>query len=181
MAEFTNDNLSKEIYHKIKLFTNEKYFKLFAYMLTEKSKNISAFKNISSLALSMDNLAKEKEFKKLKKLNKTKNDEKRDKFSPWFYLMMYICNIKNKEKFIKIEKNALDIDPIIFSYMVNFCQNKVKLLNNFSIHRHLNLNNLVKFYLDLCSYNILLKKEINSKNEENDAENNIINNNDYSR
>lgn len=131
MAEFTNDNLSKEIYHKIKLFTNEKYFKLFAYMLTEKSKNFSAFKNISSLALSMDNLAKEKEFKKLKKLNKTKSDEKRDKFSPWFYLMMYICNIKNKKKFIKLEKNALDIDPIIFSYMVNFCQNKVKLLNNF--------------------------------------------------
>ena len=182
MFEITNDNLSKEIYHKIKLFTNEKYFKLFAYMLTEKSKNISAFKNISSLALSMDNLAKEKELKKLKKLNKTKIDEKRNKFSPWFYLMMYICNIKNKKKFIKLEKNALDIDPIIFAYMVNFCKNKVKLLNNLSIHRHLKLNNLVKFYLDLCSYNILLKKEINSKNDENDDENNIIyNDNDYSR
>ena len=182
MFEITNDNLSKEIYHKIKLFSNEKYFKLFAHILTEKSKNFSAFKNISSLALSMDNLAKEKELKKLKKLNKTKIDEKRNKFSPWFYLMMYICNIKNKKKFIKLEKNALDIDPIIFAYMVNFCKNKVKLLNNLSIHRRLKLNNLVKFYLDLCSYNILLKKEINSKNDENDEENNIIyNDNDYSR
>ena len=182
MFEITNDNLSKEIYHKIKLFTNEKYFKLFAHILTEKSKNFSAFKNISSLALSMDNLAKEKELKKLKKLNKTKIIEKRNKFSPWFYLMMYICNIKNKKKFIKLEKNALDIDPIIFAYMVNFCKNKVKLLNNLSIHRRLKLNNLIKFYLDLCTYNILLKKEINSKNDENDEENNIIyNDNDYSR
>ena len=160
MNEFTKDSLSKEIFHKIKLFTNEKYFKLFAYILTKKSKNFAAFEKISSLTLSIDNFQNERDIKKFKKLYKTKNEEKKDKFSYWFYLMIYICNIKSKKKILKLGKNELGIDPMIYAYMINYCQNKVKLLHNLSIHHNLNLNNLVKFYLELCSYNILLNKEM---------------------
>ena len=177
MNEFTKDSLSKEIFHKIKLFTNENYFKLFAYILTKKSKNFAAFEKISSLTLSIDNFQNERDIKKFKKLYKTKNEEKKDKFSYWFYLMIYICNIKSKKKILKLGKNELGIDPMIYAYMINYCQNKVKLLHNLSIHHNLNLNNLVKFYLELCSYNILLNKEIKSKNEEYNIINNFINNN----
>ena len=89
--------------------------------------------------------------------------------------MTYICNIKSKKKFIKLGKNELGVDQLIYAYIVNCCETKIKLLYNFSIRHSLNLNNLVKYYLDICSYNILLNKEnkeINSKNEEY----NIINN-----
>ena len=97
--------------------------------------------------------------------------------------MTYICNIKSKKKYIKLGKNELGIDPLIYAYIVNCCETKIKLLYNFSIRHSLNLNNLVKYYLDICSYNILLNKEnkeINSKNEEYNIINNLINN-DYSR
>jgi len=94
--------------------------------------------------------------------------------------MTYICNIKSKKTFIKFGKNELGIEPLIYTYIVNCCQTKIKLLNNFSIRHNLNLNNLVKYYLDICSYNILLNKEIRSKNEEDNIINNLINN-DYSK
>ena len=179
MNELTKDSLSKEIFHKIKLFSSEKYFKLFAYILTQKSKNFSAFEKISSLALSIDNFKNEKDNKKFKELYRTNNEVKKDKFSFWFYLMTYICNIKSKKKLIKFGKNELGMDPMIYTYMVNYCQNKVKLLNNLSIRHNLNLNNVVKFYLDICSYNILLIKEIKSKYEENNFNNYLINYNNH--
>ena len=177
MYEYTKENLTDEINQKIKFFSKEKYFNLFSYMLIKKSKNFSAFKKVSSLVLSIDNFAKQKEFRKCKKLNITINEEKRNKISPWFYLMIYICNIRNKKRFIKLKKNELNIDPIIYAYMVNYCQNKLKLLHNFSIHHNLNLTNLVKLYLDLCSYQILLDKEENSEDE--NINQNIINNIKY--
>ena len=64
MYEYTKENLTDEINQKIKFFSKEKYFNLFSYMLTKKSKNFSAFKKVSSLVLSIDNFAKQKEFRK---------------------------------------------------------------------------------------------------------------------
>ena len=58
----------------------------------------------------------------------------------------------------------------------------MKLLHHFSIHYHLNLNTLVKFYLDLCSNQIMLDKESSKGNEnqsENGEEKNNINNKEY--
>ena len=72
---------------------------------------------------------------------------------------MHICNIPNKKKYIKQVKNNLNIDPIIYAYMTNFCEHKIKLLKNFSVHYNLKFKVLVKFYLELCSNQILLNKE----------------------
>jgi hypothetical protein len=165
MYEYQTDNLTEEITQKIKLFTKENYFSLFSYMLTKKAKNFSAFKKVSSLVLSIDNLIKEKELKRKKKLNIQKIEEKKPKLSPWFYLMIYICNVSNKKKYINPRKNELNIEPLIYAYMTNFCHNKIKLLHHFSVHYHLNLNTLVKFYLDLCSNQIMLDKESLKDNE----------------
>lgn len=183
MYEYQTDNITDEIKQKIKLFTKEKYFKLFSYMLTKKAKNFSAFKKISSLVLSIDNLIKEKELKRKKKLNITKSEEKKPRISPWFYFMMHICNVPHKKKYINPRKNELNIDPIIYGYMTNYCHIKIKILTNFSIHKNLNLDTLVKYYLDLCSEQIMIDKE-NLNNEENQSQSNeekvIVNNNkDY--
>ena len=179
MYEYQADSLTEEIQQKIKYFTKEKYFNLFSYMLTKKTKNFSAFKKVSSLVLSIDNLIKEKEMKQKKKLNITKIEEKKPRISPWFYFMMHICNVPHKKKYIKQKKNELNIDPIIYTYMANFCHNKVRLLTHFSIHHKLNLETLVKYYLDLCSDQITLEKE-KLKEKENQSkineEKNIINN-----
>ena len=134
MYDYQADNLTEEIKHKIKLFTKEKYFNLFSYMLTKKCKNFSAFKKVSSLVLSIDNLIKEKETKRRKKLNIAKNEEKKARISPWFYFMVNICNVPHKRKYINPRKNGLNIDPIIYAYMASFCHKKLKLLIHFSIH-----------------------------------------------
>ena len=159
MNEYQLDNLTEEIEQKIKIFNNDNYFNLFSYILTEKAKNFYSFKKIPSLVLSIDDLIKKKELNKKKKLNKQKTEEKKTSISPWFYLMMHICNIPNKKKYIKQVKNNLNIDPIIYAYMTNFCEHKIKLLKNFSVHYNLKFKVLVKFYLELCSNRILLKKE----------------------
>jgi len=176
MYEYQADNLTEEINQKIRLFTNEKYFKLFSYMLTTKSKNYSAFKKVSSLLLSIDNLEKEKEIKKNKKLNIVKIEQNKQQISPWFYFMMHLCNVPNKKKYIKPKKNEFNIDPIIYAYLTSFCQNKIKLLNNFSITHHLNMDKLVKFYLDLCLNKIVQEKE-NIKNNEIEEQKSIDYNN----
>ena len=159
MNEYQLDNLTEEIEQKIKIFTNDNYFNLFSYILTEKAKNFYSFKKIPSLVLSIDDLIKKKELNKKKKLNKQKIEEKKTSISPWFYLMMHFCNIPNKKKYIKQVKNNLNIDPIIYAYMTNFCEHKIKLLKNFSVHYNLKFKVLVKFYLELCSNQILLNKE----------------------
>lgn len=183
MYEYQADNLTIEIHQKIKLFTNEKYFNLFSYILTKKSHNFSAFKKLSSLALSIDKLIEEKE-KKQKKLLNQNIPEKEPKISPWFYIMMHICNLPNKKKYIKPKKNELNLDHIIYSYMASFCHKKIKLLYNFSIQHKLEFNNLVKFYLDLCTNEIALKKEkLNKKEtkEDNISEANYNGNKDFYR
>ena len=175
MYDYQSNDLIEEINQKIKFFTKEKYFKLFSYMLTEKSKNFSAFKKVSSLVLFIDNLEKEKKIKNSKILSIVKKEEKNYINSLWFYLMMHICNVPNKKKYLKQRKNELDIDPIIYSYMVNLCQNKIKLLNHFSITHQINMNCLVKFYLDNC-LNIIIQEKENIKNNEMDEQNSIDNN-----
>lgn len=101
MNEYQLDNLTEEIEQKIKIFTNDNYFNLFSYILTEKAKNFSSFKKVSSLVLSIDDLIKKKEINKRKKLNLQKTEEKKPTISPWFYFMIHICNIQNKKKIYK--------------------------------------------------------------------------------
>ena len=180
MYESKSDNITEEIQQKIKLFTKEKYFDIFSNMLTKQSKNLSAFKKVSSLVLSIDNYEIKKEQKKNKNFNIKKIEEKKYNNSPWFYFMINICNVSNKKKFIKQRKNELNINPIIYSYMTNFCKNKIKQLNLFSIQHHLNFKNLVKFYLELCSNQIILEKENINKSENFDKNIFEINNNKIS-
>ena len=88
MNEIFKDSFSKEIFHKIKLFTNEKYFKLFAHILTKKSKNFSAFEKISSLAISIDNFNKEKILKNSRNCIKQITKKKKINFHYGFKLLI---------------------------------------------------------------------------------------------
>ena len=100
MAGYQNENLSEIVQQKIKLFTKESYFKYFNYILIEKSKNLSAFKKISSLSYSIDLLSKEK--------YKLRSKEK--KLSLWHIIMSLICNNNTKN---------LDYSKIIKDWIIS--------------------------------------------------------------
>lgn len=164
MAGYQNENLSEIVKQKIKLFTKESYFKYFNYILIEKSKNLSAFKKISSLSYSIDLLSKEK--------YKLRSKEK--KLSLWHIIMSLICN-NNTKNLDYYKKNDFNLNPICYSYITNLCQKKMKLLIAFSISHKLPLEMLVKYYLDLCTNQINQKEFYNNTQNETNINNNINN------
>jgi len=161
MSSYQNENLAETVKQKIKLFTKESYFQYFNYILTEKSKNISAFQKISSLSFSIEKLFEEKS-----KKNKIKFKGKENSYhSIWYLLMLLICDKSNHyKKYYK--KNEFNLNPICYSYLTNLCQKKIKLLISFSISHRLALGSLVKYYLDLC-INQMNQKEMNDNLETN--------------
>ena len=150
MSSYQNENLAETVKQKIKLFTKETYFKYFNYILTEKSKNITAFQKISSLSFSIEKLFKEKS-----KKNKIKLKENSE-HSIWYLIMLLICdNSNHNKKYYK--RNEFNLNPICYSYLTNLCQIKIKLLISFSINHRLTLGTLVKYYIDLCINQMNLK------------------------
>ena len=137
-------NIETYIHEKVKIFKNKKYFHLFKTILINLSKNISMYKKQYSLLGRMEN-------------NSNKNSEK---ISLWFYIMKIILDkFKTKEKNFFI-KNKLDVNPLIFSYLVKLCKNKLVKLEKLSIEEDASMENILQLYLDLC------QKEINSEIEE---------------
>ena len=137
-------NIETYIQEKVKIFKNKKYFHLFKTILINLSKNISMYKKQYSLLGRMES-------------NSNKNSEK---ISLWFYIMKIILDkFKTKEKDFFI-KNKLDVNPLIFSYLVKLCKNKLVKLEKLSIEEDASMENILQLYLDLC------QKEINSEIEE---------------
>ena len=121
------------INQKVKLFKNKTYFKLFQTILINSSKNISIYKKQYSLSGRMD-----------KHMNN--NDNK----SLWFYIMKIVLDkLKNKEKNFFI-KNNLDVNPLVFSYLVKLSKIKIARLMKLSIIENAPMDNLIRLYFDLC-------------------------------
>ena len=152
--------VEKYILEKVKLFTNQYYFRLFNTILINLSKNISIYEKQTSLF--------------------QRTDFKID--NNWYFIMQIVLDkLKSKDKPYYTENN-LNINPLVFSYLVKLCKSKVIKLLKFSIRENAPLENLLRLYLDLCDqsmhpekYEYLKKKE--KQKEENSNKNKLNNNN----
>ena len=137
------------IHQKVKIFKNKTYFHLFQTILINLSKNVRIYRKKYSLSGNLEN-----------NLNKNKNE----KSSVWFYIMKIVLDkLKEKEKAF-FPKNNLDVNPLVFSYLVKLCKNKMAKLEKLSIIENAPMDNLIRLYLDLCQKEI--NPEIPEKKEE---------------
>ena len=143
-------DVEEYIHQKVKLFKNKTYFKLFQTILINLSKNITIYRKQYSLSGRME--------------NNNSNNGKKEKISFWFYIMKIVLDkLKAKEKAFFI-KNNLDVNPLVFSYLVKLCKIKMVKLEKLSISENAPMENLIRLYLDLC------QKEINPKIEDQNEE-----------
>ena len=170
MNDYQNNYLSEAVRQKIKLFTKESYFKCFNYILSEKSRNLPAFKKYSNISFSNELLLKEKENSR-NKLQLIKLEKEKTNQSLWQLIMLLITDIPNKKK-LEYKTNEFNLNPICYYYITNLCNKKLKLLSSFSIIHKIPLDILVKFYLDLC-INQINQKEADSFTNNNSLEKSI--------
>ena len=143
-------DVEEYIHQKVKIFKNKTYFKLFQTILINLSKNITIYRKQYSLSGRME--------------NNNSNNGKKEKISFWFYIMKIVLDkLKAKEKAFFI-KNNLDVNPLVFSYLVKLCKIKMVKLEKLSISENAPMENLIRLYLDLC------QKEINPKIEDQNEE-----------
>ena len=160
-------DVEEYIHQKVKVFKNKSYFHLFQTILINLSRNITIYRKQYSLSGRMEN----------NNLNKNKTEN----VSLWFYIMKIVLDkLKAKEKTFFI-KNNLDVNPLVFSYLVKLCKNKMIKLEKFSIAENAPMENLIRLYLDLCQKEInpdtsRKKEDQKSKFEVNDNKNNKISN-----
>ena len=120
------------IQEKVKLFKNEKYFQLFKTILINLSKNFSVYNKQYSLSGRMD------------------SSKNKKNISLWFYIMKIVLDkLKTKEKKFFI-KNNLNVNPLVFSYLVKLCKNKLGKLEKIAIAEKASMDNILRLYLDLC-------------------------------
>ena len=143
-------DVEEYIHQKVKIFKNKTYFKLFQTILINLSKNITIYRKQYSLSGKME--------------NNNSNNGKKEKISFWFYIMKIVLDkLKAKEKAFFI-KNNLDVNPLVFSYLVKLCKIKMVKLEKLSISENAPMENLIRLYLDLC------QKEINPNIEDQNEE-----------
>ena len=143
-------DVEEYIHQKVKIFKNKTYFKLFQTILINLSKNITIYRKQYSLSGRME--------------NNNSNNGKKEKISFWFYIMKIVLDkLKAKEKAFFI-KNNLDVNPLVFSYLVKLCKIKMVKLEKLSISENAPMENLIRLYLDLC------QKEINPNIEDQNEE-----------
>ena len=151
--------VEKYIHEKVKLFTNKYYFRLFNIMLVNLSKNISIYEKQTSLF--------------------QRTDFKID--NNWFFIMQIVLDkLKVKERPYFTENN-LNVNPLVFSYLVKLCKSKAIKLLKLSFKENAPMENLLRLYLDLCDqsmypekYEYLKKKE---KQKDENSNKNKLNNN----
>jgi len=151
--------VEKYIREKVKLYTNKYYFRLFNIMLINLSKNLSVYEKQTSLF--------------------QRTDFKID--NNWFFIMQIVLDkLKIKERPYYTENN-LNVNPLVFSYLVKLCKSKVIKLLKLSIKENAPMENLLRLYLDLCDqsmypekYEYMKKKE---KQKDENSNKNKLNNN----
>ena len=135
--------VEKYIYQKVKIFKNKTYFHLFQTIFINLSKNITIYRKKYSLSGKLE--------------NNNLNKNKKENISIWFYIMKIVLDkLKDKEKDFFF-KNNLDINPLVFSYLVKLCKIKIAKLEKLSIMENAPMDKVIRLYLDLC------QKEINPK------------------
>ena len=140
-----NDVLQEIIINKIKLFTKENYFKFFANILLELSRNILAFQKKASLSLSISSTPKDKIHK-----------------SWWQIIARLIIpiNDSNSNINIKIEDEYdIELNPLCFEYLKNLCHMKIRQLSILSMTEQIPLRRIVPLYLNLCEKQIKINRE----------------------
>ena len=143
------------INEKVKIFKNKSYYDLFKTILINLSKNISIYRKQYSLAGRME------------KNKNNLNSSNTDNISFWFYIMKIVLDkLKAKEKTFFI-KNNLDVNPLVFSYLVKLCKIKLAKLEKLSIAENAPMENIIRLYLDLC------QKEVNPDAEEDQTQQSI--------
>jgi hypothetical protein len=155
--------VEKYIREKVKLFTNQYYFQIFNTILINLSKNISIYEKQTSLF--------------------QRTDFKID--NNWYFIMQIVLDkLKSKDKPYYTENN-LNINPLVFSYLVKLCKSKVIKLLKLSNRENAPMENLLRLYLDLCDqsmnpekYEYMKKKE---KQKEESSNKNKWNNNNSSK
>ena len=78
-------------------------------------------------------------------------------------MKIVLDKLKAKEKAFFI-KNNLDVNPLVFSYLVKLCKIKMVKLEKLSISENAPMENLIRLYLDLCQKEI--NPNIDDQNEE---------------
>ena len=143
------------INEKVKIFKNKMYFNLFKTILVNLSKNISIYRKQYSLAGRME------------KNKNNLNSSSTDNISFWFYIMKIVLDkLKAKEKTFFI-KNNLDVNPLVFSYLVKLCKIKLAKLEKLSIAENAPMENIIRLYLDLC------QKEVYPEMDEDQTEQSV--------
>ena len=153
-------DVEEYIHQKVKLFKNKTYFNLFQTILVNLSKNITIYRKQYSLSGRME--------------NNNSNKNKTEKVSFWFYIMKIVLDkLKAKEKAFFI-KNNLDVNPLVFSYLVKLCKMKMVKLEKLSISENAPMENLIRLYLDLCQKEIA--PNIDDQNEDQKSTLEIVDN-----
>ena len=153
-------DVEEYIHQKVKLFKNKTYFNLFQTILVNLSKNITIYRKQYSLSGRME--------------NNNSNKNKTEKVSFWFYIMKIVLDkLKAKEKAFFI-KNNLDVNPLVFSYLVKLCKMKMVKLEKLSISENAPMENLIRLYLDLCQKEI--EPNIDDQNEDQKSTLEIVDN-----
>ena len=143
------------INEKVKIFKNKSYYDLFKTILINLSKNISIYRKQYSLAGRME------------KNKNNLNSSNTDNISFWFYIMKIVLDkLKAKEKTFFI-KNNLDVNPLVFSYLVKLCKIKLAKLEKLSIAENAPMENIIRLYLDLC------QKEVYPDTEEDQTQQSV--------
>ena len=148
-------NIEKYILQKVKLYTNKYYFHLFQTILINLSKNISLYDKQTTLSQKLEN-------------NKVKH---------WFFIMQIVLDkFKSKENSLIFENN-LNINSLVFSYLVKLCKLKIRKLIKLSIRENAPLDILLRLYLDLCDqimypekYELLKKEKEKKKKKQKDKD-----------
>ena len=138
------DALADIILNKIKLFTKAKYFFIFRSILLKLSKNILAFRQKSSLSVSL--------YTKSKKIKLP---------SFWFSIYTLIFPLKNKYNDDDIYKNDFEINPLCFRYLKNLGYKKMKQITNLCNIENISIERVIPLFLSLCEKQIQLNAQKN--------------------
>ena len=79
-------------------------------------------------------------------------------------MKIVLDKLKPKEKNFFI-KNNLDVNPLVFSYLVKLCKGKLIKLEKLAIAENASMENILRLYLDLCQKEINFEAEEKSKNQ----------------
>jgi len=126
-------SIEETIKNNIKLFTNDKYFRIFSDLLKETSLILFKLEDSKSLSYILDT---ENDLKKLKNTENT---------SLWFIIMKALLYYKHN-KYSK----EYNIDYLSYRYLLNLCKIKNKQLLSIAIKEKKNLFFCIKMYLNLC-------------------------------